>query len=58
MTRKHILAFKDKLMGEAQSAANTNVKLGNLNTLLQWASDNDYSEIIPGKAVSVITTPV
>lgn len=45
ISRKDVLAFKDKLIGDGQSSANTNTKLSRLRTLLQWAHDNDYATL-------------
>jgi integrase len=55
ITRKDVLAFKDSLIAE-HTAANTNMKLSRLQTLLQWAEANDYREGNPAKGVRVLDT--
>lgn len=55
ITRKDVLAFKDSLIAE-HTAANTNMKLSRLQTLLQWAEDNDYRQGNPAKGVRVLNT--
>lgn len=55
ITRKDVLAFKDSLIAD-NTAANTNMKLSRLQTLLQWAEDNDYREGNPAKGVRVLNT--
>lgn len=55
ITRKDVLAFKDSLIAD-NTAANTNMKLSRLQTLLQWAEDNDYREGNPAKGVRVLDT--
>ena len=56
ITKKDVLAFKDKLIAEGQSATNTNVKLQRLRTLLQWAADNEYAADNPAKGINVKDT--
>lgn len=53
ITRRHILAFKDKLLSDGQSPANTNTKISRLATLLQWAVDNELATDNPAKGVTV-----
>jgi hypothetical protein len=53
ITRKDVLAFKDSLIAD-NTAANTNMKLSRLQTLLQYAEDNDYREGNPAKGVRVL----
>ncbi|WP_049813647.1 DUF6538 domain-containing protein [Sphingomonas sp. UNC305MFCol5.2] len=55
ITRKDVLSFKDSLIAD-NTAANTNMKLSRLQTLLQWAEDNDYREGNPAKGVRVLNT--
>lgn len=43
ITRADVIVFKDKLIAEGQSPANTLMKLSRLRTLLQWAADNNYA---------------
>jgi integrase len=43
ITRQDVLAFKDKLLAEGQTVANTNMKLSRLRTLLGWAYQNDLA---------------
>jgi integrase len=57
ITRKHVLAFKDWLIEDGQTPANTNVKIGNLRTLLQWAVDNDYASENAARGISVKAPP-
>ena len=54
ITRKDVLSFKDKMLAEGVTAANTKVKLSRLRTLLQYAADNDYLPANPGAGVTVI----
>jgi integrase len=56
ITRKDALTFKDKLIGEGQSASNTNMKLSRLRTLLQWAVDNEYATDNAAKGITVKDT--
>ena len=53
ITRRHILAFKDKLLSNGQSAANTNTKVSRIATLMQWAVDNELATDNPAKGVTV-----
>jgi len=56
ITRADVLAFKDKLIAEGQSPANTLMKLSRLRTLLQWAADNDYAASNAAQGVRVLDT--
>lgn len=42
ITKRDILDFKDRLIAEGTSVANTKVKLSRLKALLGWAADNDH----------------
>lgn len=53
ITRKHVLTFKDKLLSEGQSAANINMKLSRLRTLLNWAFGNEHADSNAGAGISV-----
>lgn len=53
ITRRHILDFKDKLLADGQSPANTNTKISRLATLIQWAMDNELATENPAKGVTV-----
>jgi integrase len=48
-----VLAFKDKLLAEGQSVANTNMKLSRLRTLLGWAYQNDLAPANVAEGISV-----
>ena len=56
VTRRDVLAFKDKLLAEGQSAANVIMKLSRLRTLLQWAADNELATGNPATGVTVLDT--
>lgn len=56
VTRRHVLEFKDKLLAEGQTAANVNMKLSRLRTLLQWAADNERAPTDAGTGVGVLDT--
>ena len=53
ITRQDVLAFKDKLLAEGQSVANTNAKLSRLRTLLGWAYQNDLTASNVAERISV-----
>ncbi len=53
ITRQDVLAFKDKLLAEGQSVANTNMKLSRLRTLLGWAYQNDLAPANVAEGISV-----
>lgn len=53
ITRQDVLAFKDKLLAEGQSVANTNMKLSRLRTLLGWAYQNDLAPANVAAGISV-----
>jgi len=53
ITRQDVLAFKDKLLSEGQSVANTNTKLSRLRTLLGWAYQNDLTASNVADRISV-----
>lgn len=53
ITRQDVLAFKDKLLAEGQSVANTNMKLSRLRTLLGWAYQNDLASANVAEGISV-----
>ena len=53
VTRQDVLAFKDKLLLEGQSVANTNTKLSRLRTLLGWAYQNDLTASNVAERISV-----
>jgi integrase len=53
VTRQDVLAFKDKLLAEGQSVANTNTKLSRLRTLLGWAYQNDLTASNVAERISV-----
>jgi integrase len=53
ITRQDVLAFKDKLLLEGQSVANTNTKLSRLRTLLGWAYQNDLTASNVADRISV-----
>ena len=53
ITRQDVLAFKDKLLAEGQSVANTNMKLSRLRTLLGWAYQNDLAPTNVAEGISV-----
>ncbi|MES2289688.1 MAG: DUF6538 domain-containing protein [Pseudomonadota bacterium] len=56
ITKKDVLAFKDKLIDEGQSLANTGMKLSRLRTMLQWAYDNDLAPLNAADGVKVKDT--
>lgn len=56
ITRRDVLAFKDKLVAEGQTPANIVMKLSRLRTLLQWAADNDHASENVAAGVRVIDT--
>jgi integrase len=53
ISRQDVLAFKDKLLAEGQSVANTNMKLSRLRTLLGWAYQNDLAPSNVAEGISV-----
>lgn len=53
ITRQDVLAFKDKLLLEGQTVANTNMKLSRLRTLLGWAYQNDLAPTNVAEGISV-----
>lgn len=53
ITRQDVLAFKDKLLEQGQSVANTNMKLSRLRTLLGWAYQNDLAPANVADGISV-----
>lgn len=53
ITRQDVLAFKDKLLAEGQTVANTNMKLSRLRTLLGWAYQNDLAPSNVAEGISV-----
>ncbi|WP_070158131.1 site-specific integrase [Sphingobium phenoxybenzoativorans] len=53
ITRKHVLTFKDKLLSEGQTAANINMKLSRLRTLLNWAFGNEYADSNAAANISI-----
>jgi len=53
ITRQDVLAFKDKLIAEGQTVANTNMKLSRLRTLLGWAYQNDLVPANVAQGISV-----
>lgn len=53
ITRRDVLAFKDKLLSEGQSVTNTNMKLSRLRTLLGWAYQNDLAPANVAEGISV-----
>lgn len=53
ITRQDVLSFKDKLLAEGQSVANTNMKLSRLRTLLGWAYQNDLAPANVAEGISV-----
>lgn len=56
ITRQDMLAFKNKLIEEGQSASNTRQKLSRLRTVLKWARDNDYIATNPAEGIAVLNT--
>ena len=56
ITRKDVLAFKDKLLAEGATHTNINVKLSRLRTLLQWAADNELVTDNVAKGISLKDT--
>ncbi|WP_395670859.1 DUF6538 domain-containing protein [Phenylobacterium sp.] len=54
ITKRDVLAFKDKLLAEGTSAANVKVKLTRLRTLLNYAASNDFIPENPAKDVTVV----
>ena len=54
ITRKQVIAFKDKLLEEGQSPQNINVKLGRLKTLLGWAVQNDLAGNNAADGISIV----
>jgi integrase len=54
VTKRDVLAFKDKLLAEGASAANVKVKLTRLRTLLNYAASNDFIPENPAKDVTVV----
>ena len=56
ITKRDVIAFKDKLLAEGQAAANVKVKLSRLRTLLSYAAANDIIPDNPGKAVGIVLT--
>nr|WP_208631337.1 hypothetical protein [Sphingomonas aurantiaca] len=53
ITRQDVLAFKDKLLNEGQTVANTNMKLSRLRTLIGWAYQNDLAPTNVAEGISV-----
>jgi len=53
ITRQDVLAFKDKLLAEGQSVANTNMKLSRLRTMLSWAYQNNLAPANVAEGISV-----
>ena len=53
ITRQDVLAFKDKLLAEGQTVANTNMKLSRLRTLIGWAYQNDLAPSNVAEGISV-----
>lgn len=56
ITRADVLLFKNKLIAEGQTLANTKMKLSRLRTLLQWAFMNDKATSNAGAGIVVIDT--
>ena len=56
ITKRDVISFKDKLVGEGASLANVKVKLSRLRTLLNWAAANDIIDANPAKDVQVVVT--
>lgn len=56
IARRDVLAFKDAMIAEGQSATNVNVKLQRLGTLLQWAVDNEWAVENVAKGINVRDT--
>lgn len=54
VTKRHVLAFKDKLLQEGQRPSNIKVKLSRLRTLLNYAADNDIIADNPAAAVKIV----
>ena len=56
ITKRHVIAFKDKLLEEGTTLPNVKVKLTRLRTLLNYAAANDVIPENPGKDVRVVLT--
>ena len=56
ITKRHVIAFKDKLLEEGTTLPNVKVKLTRLRTLLNYAAANDIIPENPGKDVRVVLT--
>lgn len=54
ITRADVLAFKNSLVEEGQKLGNIKVKLSRLQTLLQWAANNDYAATNAAAGIKVI----
>lgn len=54
ISKAHVLAFKDNLLGSGQSAANINVLLTRLSTLLNFAANNLLISTNPASGVRVV----
>lgn len=54
ITRADVLAFKNALVDEGQKPGNIKVKLSRLQTLLQWAANNDYAATNAAAGIKVI----
>lgn len=54
ITKLDVIAFKDKLLQEGQSAANVKVKLSRLRTLLAYAEQNAVIATNPGAGINVL----
>lgn len=53
ITKRDVLAFKDKMLGDGVSAANANTKLSCLRTLLGYAVENDLLDANPADGIYV-----
>lgn len=53
LRKSHVLSFKDKLVAERQTPGNINVLLTRLNTLLNFAVNNDLASANVAKGIKV-----
>lgn len=53
ITKAHVIQFKNKLLEEGQSVANTNVRLSHISLLLGWAARNDMVPFNVAKGTSI-----
>ena len=54
ITRKDMLTFKDKLLADGTSIANTKMKLSRISGLLGYALDNDIIQINHAKDIKIV----